>query len=84
MMSQGIKTTLFLLFSGLLVSGQTKQARIEVQKYTISADINPRTQSISATAKIEFTPLEATNDVTFELNNALAVGKGIGSKVLAC
>ena len=48
MMSQGIKTTLFLLFSGLLVSGQTKQARIEVQKYTISADINVHTISPAA------------------------------------
>ena len=48
-----------------------KQQRIEVQKYTIDAQINPRTQSITATAKIDFTPLDDTNQAAFELNNAL-------------
>jgi aminopeptidase N len=52
-----------------------KYARVNVQSYAIDADINPRTQSISATAKINFTPLENTSDVTFELNNALNVTK---------
>lgn len=52
-----------------------KQPRIEVQKYSIDADINPRTQSIAATAKINFTPLDDTNEATFELNNALTVSK---------
>lgn len=54
---------------------QTKHTRIEVQKYTIDAEINPRTQAITATAKIEFTPAEAGTDVAFELNNALTVSK---------
>ncbi len=52
-----------------------KQQRIEVQKYTIDAQINPRTQSITATAKIDFTPMDDTNQATFELNNALTVSK---------
>ena len=56
---------------------QTKHTRIEVQKYTIDADINPRTQSITATARIEFTPAEAGSDVSFELNNALTVSKAV-------
>ncbi len=59
------------------VFGQSKHTRIEVQKYTIDADINPRTQSISATARIEFTPTEAGNDISFELNNALTVSKAV-------
>ncbi len=56
---------------------QEKHASIQVQKYTIEANINPRTQSIVATAKIAFTALESTNDVAFELNNALNVSKAI-------
>jgi aminopeptidase N len=57
------------------VWGQDRRSRIDVQHYTIDAQVNPRTQSLTATAKIEFTPLETANDVTFELNNALSVSK---------
>jgi tetratricopeptide (TPR) repeat protein len=60
--------------------GQEKRPRIDVQKYTIEAEINPRTQSINATAKIDFTPLEATGTAVFELNNALAVSKAVDSQ----
>ena len=59
------------------VFAQTKHTRIEVQKYTIDADINPRTQSINATATVEFTPAEAGTDISFELNNALTVSKAV-------
>ncbi|MFL6449822.1 MAG: M1 family aminopeptidase [Bryobacteraceae bacterium] len=59
---------------------QTKHTRIEVQKYTIDADINPRTQAITATAKIEFTPSEAGTDIAFELNNALTVSKAVDGR----
>ena len=57
--------------------GQDKHPRIEVQNYTIDADINPRTQSIVATAKVNFTPLEDANEAVFELNNALTVSKAV-------
>ena len=56
------------------------RTKIDVKKYTIDAAINPRTQSIEATAKIEFTPLENANQVTFELNNALNVSKAVDAK----
>jgi len=56
---------------------QTKHTRIDVQKYTIDADINPRTQAISATAKISFTPAENGSEIAFELNNALTVSKAV-------
>jgi tetratricopeptide (TPR) repeat protein len=55
------------------------RTKINVQKYIIDAAINPRTQSIEATAKIDFTPLENANQVTFELNNALTVSKAVDS-----
>lgn len=54
---------------------QAPAPNLEVQKYTITANINPRTQEISATAKIGFTPNDAISQATFELNNALAVTK---------
>lgn len=58
--------------------GQDKQRpRIEVQHYTIDADINPRTQSIVATAKVNFTALDDASDAVFELNNALTVSKAV-------
>ena len=69
-----------LLFALVAVSwAQEKHGSIQVQKYTIDAEVNPRTQSVVATAKIEFTPLDNTNDVTFELNNALTISKATDS-----
>src|SRR3954471_2304177 len=56
---------------------QTKHTRIDVQKYTIDAEINPRTQAITATAKIDFTPAEAGTEIAFELNNGLTVSKAV-------
>lgn len=74
-MMRGIKWLLVFLAVASLTLAQEKHASIQVQKYVITADINPRTQSITAMAKIDFTPLEDTNDATFELNNALTVSK---------
>jgi tetratricopeptide (TPR) repeat protein len=54
---------------------QAQRSHIDVQKYVIEADVNPRTQSLVATAKVNFTALENLNDATFELNNALTVSK---------
>jgi tetratricopeptide (TPR) repeat protein len=70
-----LSSVLLALALGALAQAPDKRARIEVQKYTIQADVNPRTQSIVATAKISFTPLDKTTDAVFELNNALNVSK---------
>jgi hypothetical protein len=70
------RVVLFLALAGS-VWAQERRSRIEIQNYSIDADINPRTQSIAATAKIDFTPFEAANDATFELNNALNVSKAV-------
>ncbi len=76
-MIRGCTWTVLLLALAASLSAQEKRSHIQVQNYTIDADINPRTQSITATAKINFTPLEAANDATFELNNALTVSKAV-------
>src|SRR3569833_4369448 len=71
------------LLSGLLATAALAQEKrpggLGVQKYTIDAQINPRTQSIEATAKIDFTPLDNVTEASFELNNAFTV-----SQALAC
>jgi hypothetical protein len=54
----------------------SKSGRIDVDNYAIDADINPRTQTITANVKVRFIPLD--NDIStasFELNNALNVSR---------
>ncbi len=72
---RGLRWLLILFAFTTALWAQEKPAAIQVQKYTIDAAINPRTQSITATAKIDFTATDTVNDVGFELNNALTVSK---------
>jgi aminopeptidase N len=69
------------LLIGLLTTAALAQEKrpggLGVQKYTIDAQINPRTQSIEATAKIDFTPLDNVTEASFELNNAFTVSKAL-------
>jgi aminopeptidase N len=74
---RGFKWTLLFLVLAVSVRAQDRHPQIQVQKYSIDADINPRTQSITATAKVDFTSLENTNEASFELNNALTVSKAV-------
>lgn len=74
-MMRGYRWLVFSFAFAISLFGQDRRSHIEVQHYTIDAQVNPRTQTLTATAKIEFTPLETANDVTFELNNALTVSK---------
>ncbi len=55
---------------------QERRSRIDVQHYTINAEIKPDSQSIVARVTVDFTPLdEGVSSVAFELNNALNVSK---------
>src|SRR6202795_4337037 len=56
---------------GLAQDRQQARARIDVQTVALDAQINPTAQTLNATAKITFIPLDNTSTVTFELNNAL-------------
>ena len=66
-----------LLAASALPAQQEKassRARIDVQKYFIDVDINPRTQALSANVKVSFVPLDDNlTSATFELNNALNI-----------
>ena len=76
---RSFKWAALLLAFAAVSQAQEKHGSIQVQKYTIDAEVNPRTQSLTATAMIDFTPLDNTNDATFELNNALTVSKATDS-----
>ena len=65
---------------------QQPRPRIDVQTVAVDARINPADQTLDATAKVTFIPLENTSSVTFELNNALnltRVTDGEGRQVTA-
>jgi hypothetical protein len=54
----------------------SRQSRIDVDHYTIDADINLKTQSITAKATMKFVPLDDhTQYAMFELNGSLNVSK---------
>ena len=80
------RMALVLLAISFSILAQAKRTQIDVQHYAIDADINPRTQSIKAVAKIDFNALEPASDAVFELNNALTVSKvvdGAGQNITA-
>src|ERR1700704_538163 len=56
-------------------AAQDRKSRIDVEHYTIDAEINPRTQTLTATVRVTFIPLDDTSSASFELNNALNVSK---------
>ncbi|MBL8296090.1 MAG: peptidase M1 [Bryobacterales bacterium] len=70
----------FLLFTwaaaAAAVAQDNRRPPIDVQDYQIEAEINPRTQTLTATAAVRFLPAEEnTTYAVFELNNALRVSK---------
>ena len=63
-----------LLTSLAAAQDRSKPGRIDVDHYVIDAEVNPRTQTLTAIAKVRFTALD--NDISslaFELNNAFNV-----------
>lgn len=46
---------------------------MDVDSYTIDAQVDPNAQTIRATAKVRFTALDDATSLTFELNNALTL-----------
>ncbi len=63
-----------LFAQALFGQAQERRSRIDVEHYAIKAEVNPRTQSLTATAEIRYVPLDdSISSVVFELNNALNV-----------
>jgi aminopeptidase N len=53
--------------------GQPQRPRMDVDNYTIDVQVDPKAQTIRATAKVRFTPLDDATSLSFELNNALSL-----------
>jgi Tfp pilus assembly protein PilF len=71
--------TLILTASGFAQGD--RRAQIDVDHYTIDAQINPDTQTLTARAAIRFVPLDdRTTSLTFELNNALTISRIVDDK----
>ena len=73
----------------LLVAGASQSpaqerrtgSRIDVQDYTIEADVSPNTAYLSAKATVRFLPVDDNiTSATFELNNALNVSRVVDSQ----
>ncbi|HCC57829.1 MAG TPA: peptidase M1 [Solibacterales bacterium] len=59
-----------------MLHGQAAKGRVDVDHYTIDAEINPVAQTLSARAAVHLVALdEGVNSAAFELNGALAIGK---------
>ncbi len=72
-MSRRLWIVLASLAASAVGWGQSRP-RLDVEHYTIEAEVNPAAQSVSAVVKVRFTPQgEATSSAVFELNNALNI-----------
>jgi len=74
------RTALIALLSGTisLVAAEDKTLRthLDVDHYTIEAEVNPRTQSLTANVQVQFVPLEdKLTSASFDLNNAFNVSR---------
>jgi len=67
-----------LLFAGKLPAPaqQSRTARIDVEQYTIEAEVTPDKSSLAVKAAVRFQPVDdGITSATFELNNALNVSR---------
>ncbi len=71
-----------LVFAAAALHAQDRRgSRITIEDYKIDAEINGRTQSITARAAVRLVPLDdGITSLTFELNNALTVRKVVDER----
>ena len=77
-----------LALTGALLAGAigcfaqpANRSRIDVQEYTIDAEISPNTSSLAAKATVRFVPVDDNiTTLPFELNNALNVSRVVDDK----
>jgi Peptidase family M1 domain len=76
-----IAAVLTLALSTCAAWSQDRRARIDVEQYTIDADVSPNTGTLSAKASVRFVPLDDNiTSASFELNNALNVSRVVDDK----
>src|ERR1019366_3132619 len=60
---------------------QDRRSRIDVEQYTIDAEVSPAAQSLTAKTSVRFVPLDDNiTSAAFELNNALNVSRVVDDK----
>src|SRR5438552_545729 len=60
---------------------ERRQGRVRVDHYTIDAEVNPRTQNLTANVQARVVPLDDNqNTAIFELNNALNLTRVVDSE----
>jgi aminopeptidase N len=70
------RITIVLALATSALAQSDRRSRIDVDHYTIDADINLQTQSLAAKATMKFMPLDdRTQYAAFELNGSLNVSK---------
>lgn len=70
-----IAVSFLCLLSGTLAFAAPVKPLFQITGYTISADLDPAVNRLSATTAVTFTALEDLNAVSFELNNGLQVSR---------
>jgi len=79
-MFRSLPIGLALIALSAAAPAQERRARIHVEHYTINAEVQPATQSLTATAEVRFIPLDQASSASFELNNALSVSRVVDQK----
>jgi len=79
------RTALIAFFCGAvsLLAAEDRNIRthIDVDHYLIEAEVNPRTQALTANVQVQFVPLEDNlTSASFELNNALNVSRVVDGR----
>jgi len=70
-----------LLAGGIAAPAQDRRSRIDVEQYTVDAEVSPNTQSVTAKVAVRFVPIDDNlTAASFELNNALNVSKVLDDK----
>jgi hypothetical protein len=88
-LSGALAASVLLAMAAWPMAAQERRAgpQIDVQDYTIDADISPNSQTLSAKAVVRFVPLvDNLASATFELNNALNIARvvdGQGKQIAA-
>ena len=76
-----LAAVLTLALGAVAAWSQDRRSRIDVEQYTIDAEVSPNTQSISAKVGVRFIPLDDNiTSAAFELNNALNVSRVVDDK----
>ncbi|HEY0426261.1 MAG TPA: M1 family aminopeptidase, partial [Pyrinomonadaceae bacterium] len=62
-----------LLFASAGLAQQVQRSAFDVTNYRMDVQLTPNEQKLSATVDVDFTPLEDTRTVSFELNGSLKI-----------